>query len=99
MSNFKDFVETYKKNAISTSSSSQELAVKIADSLSSVNLNISNFDRVKFGNEVVALANSDEVLNEWSQSIGDPKETESEDEFVDRAKSTLASILKRKLLR
>lgn len=51
----------------------------------------------KFGDEVVALAYSKEALIELSDEIGDPKEKESEDEFVERAKSTFADILRRKL--
>ena len=51
----------------------------------------------KFGDEVVALAYSKEALIELSDEIGDPKEKESEDEIVERAKSTFADILRRKL--
>ena len=98
MSNFKDFVNSIDKNEISLSSS-QELATKISNSLTTSAISITKFDSEKFGTEVVKVAKSDEVLTELSQSIGDPKEEESEDEFVERAKSTLAAILKRKLMK
>lgn len=99
MSNFKDFVKSGQKKLITNVSSSQELRTRISSSLTSATLSISSSDSDRFGNEVVKMANSDEVLTELSQSIGDPMEMENEDEFVERAKSALATILKRKLMK
>lgn len=97
MNNFKDFIKSSHKNEIRKLSSSQEIATAISSSLTASTL-ITAFDSKKFGDEVVKIARSDEVLTELSESIGDPKETESEDEFVERAKSTLSKILKQKLM-
>lgn len=99
MSNFKDFVKSRAGQKAISPSSSQSLTTQISGSLATTAINISSSDREKFSSEVVQVANSDEVLTELSESIGDPKENESEDEFVERAKSTLAKILKNKLMK
>jgi hypothetical protein len=98
MGNFKDFLKSSNKKEISTSSSSQELAAIISSSLAGSALSITRSDRNKFAEEAVKIAHSDEVLTELSQSIGEPKETESEDEFVARSKSALSKIIKQKLM-
>ena len=56
-----------------------------------------NNEASEFSNQVSELATSVEVINELSDEIGVPKNYETEDEFVERAKATLTKILKRKL--
>lgn len=51
----------------------------------------------KFSENVVVLANSDEVLTDLSAVIGKPEKTETEEEFVVRSKAALRTILRRKL--
>ena len=58
---------------------------------------ISNTEASDLSNKVSELATSAEVINELSDEIGAPKNYEAEDEFVERAKTTLTKILKRKL--
>lgn len=99
MSNFKKFVKSSRTKQVINSSSSQELAIKISGTLAAAGVSLSSGEQEKFSDEVVQVANSDEVLTELSDSVGDPKESESEDEFVERAKSTLAKILKQKLMK
>lgn len=99
MSNFKDFVKSRTGQKMISSSLAQGLITQISGTLATTGLSISINDREKFSSEVVQVANSDEVLTELSESIGDPKENESEDDFVQRAKSTLAKILKNKLMK
>lgn len=99
MSNFKDFVKSKGRQKVISASSAQALTTQISGTLATTGLSISSNDREKFSSEVVQVANSDEVLTELSESIGDPKENESEDEFVERAKSTLANILNNKLMK
>ncbi|EIN9354758.1 hypothetical protein ACWOUW_004384 [Vibrio vulnificus] len=99
MSSFKDFVKSSHDQKVISSSSSKELTIQISGALVGTPASISSSDREKFASEVVQIAKSEEVLTELSESIGDPKETESEDEFVERAKSKLAKILKRKLMK
>lgn len=99
MSDFKDFVKSRTSQKMINSSSAQSLTTQISGTLATTDISISSNDREKFSSEVVHVANSDEVLTELSESIGDPKENESEDEFVERAKSTLAKILKNKLIK
>ena len=96
MSNFKKFYNE-NKNKNKLQSSSTELAVRISSSLS-LELS-SNNEKEKFSKDVATLAYSDEVLTELNNEIGTVKETESEDEFVSRAKSSLADILRKKLLK
>ena len=48
----------------------------------------------KFRNEVAELATSDEVILKLSDELGNPKEGETEQEFVDRGKNVLRNILK-----
>lgn len=101
MSNFKDFLKTKTSRGqkVISSSSSQELTTQISGALAVTAISMSSNNRERFSSEVVQVANSDEILTELSESIGNPKETESEDEFVKRAKSNLAKILKRKLMK
>ena len=58
---------------------------------------ISSDDTAKFSKSLSELAVSDEVITELSNEIGTPRSNETEDEFVERAKSAFGSILKRKL--
>ncbi|OAI26187.1 hypothetical protein [Methylomonas koyamae] len=58
---------------------------------------ISNNEAEEFSHKVSELATSNDVTNELSDELGMPNEHETEDEFVDRAKSILTKILKRKL--
>ena len=83
MPKFKEFIDANKNNQrfLALKASPKDLAVKISGSLLSSSMSISESDSDKFSNKVVQLANSDEVLAELSDSIGQPKETESEDEW------------------
>lgn len=50
----------------------------------------------EFSKKVSNYAASKEVISTLSDEIGTPKEDESEDEFVERAKTTLKNILRKK---
>ena len=54
-------------------------------------------ERDRFISEVVNLAHSEKIITSLSEEVGQPKENESEDEFVNRAKSTLANLLWREI--
>lgn len=103
MSSFKDFIESTKKNELSRQSISQDLVVGISRALASPvffpAFHMPKSDRDKFACEVVKVANSDEVLTELSRSIEEPKEDESEDEFVERSKAVLSRILRRNFMK
>lgn len=60
-------------------------------------IGIGNRKKIKFQEQAIELATSDEVLKELSDKIGQPREEESEDEFVERSKNIFAEILKEKL--
>ena len=60
-------------------------------------IQLSNSEASAFSHKISELATSTKVVDELSKELGAPKCFETEDQFVDRAKSTLTSILKRKL--
>lgn len=104
MGNFKDFVKSKRDKKIINPHSSTNLVHQIGGILATTNLvvfggktNKKSIER--FASEAVELANSEEVLTELSDAIGDPKENESEDEFVERAKTAFFKIMKNKLER
>ncbi|MEV3814267.1 hypothetical protein [Aeromonas allosaccharophila] len=106
MSNLKDFIKSQqnKSQALIGPSSTlttntRELANKISNCLvTAKTTSLSSSDSEKFGHEVVKVAHSDEVISELSREIGKPKESETENEFVNRGKLALANILRKKLL-
>ena len=99
MSNFKKF---FNENQNTSQVSAIKLSSKINASLvglASAGLVISKNEEEKFSKEVADLAYSDEVITELNDKIGAIKDTESEEEFVRRAKSNLADILRKKLFK
>lgn len=50
-----------------------------------------------FSSKVIALTTSENIISELSEKVGVPLESETEEEFVRRASSTLKSILMSKL--
>lgn len=57
----------------------------------------SNNKEEQFSEELSQLVYSDNFLDELSDKIGQPTEAETEDEFVNRAKTTMRQMLKNKL--
>lgn len=51
----------------------------------------------EFASEVRALVSNEEFVAQLSEDIGEPKEFETEDEFVNRAKQMMKNLLKAKL--
>lgn len=104
MSNLKDFLKSEQNKSqtqigSSCALSTSILANSISNSLIKNNMmSLSSSDSEKFGREVANIAYSDEVISELSREIGKPKESETENEFVNRGKSALANILRKKLL-
>jgi hypothetical protein len=92
MSSFKDFVKSNAGSNFLPSVKDQELAIstKLTGALP-VN------QRNKFSSVLSKLVQEDSFIDELSDSIGKPKENESEDEFVERAKDALRYLLDRKL--
>lgn len=99
MAMFKDYLEKIKiaKDTSLTIPSSNILGIAIRKEIVASTLEISNVKTSELSNKISELATSAEVINELSDEIGEPKNHETEDEFVERAKSTLKNILKRKL--
>jgi hypothetical protein len=104
VSNFKEFLESMPSknsseisvtNKISSILTSIPAVTGYAFALSKPSKEDLNVE--KFSTEVSKLAYSGEFLDEFSKDIGQPKENESEDEFVNRAKKTMKDLLRKKL--
>jgi len=97
MKSFKEYFKDIKNNKLPIIiDSKQEMYSLIAPSLFSLN-NIKEDEKEAFKRKVVELVYSDEVINEFSDTINSPKENESEDEFVERAKNIMRKIIEKKL--
>lgn len=57
-----------------------------------------NEKAVEFAIEVSSFVKSEEFKSELSSSVGEPFNTESEDEFVGRAKEAMRALLKKKFI-
>ena len=100
MTTFKSYLEKTKvaqNTSLALPSSKKLVNIISKELIESPLANISNTDASELSNKVSELATSAEVINEFSDEIGVPKNHETEDEFVERAKATLTKILKRKL--
>jgi hypothetical protein len=97
MSSFNDFFKAVKKTDNSLTTSKEVVATTISNTLVSVSGLFSNSEREKFATKVSEFVLSDAFLNEFSGDVGLPKENESEDKFVERAKSTMRTLLMKKL--
>lgn len=97
MSSLKEFIESNSKDQTNKLIPIQDTTAKIIDTLATSTLDFPRTELEKFSENAIRLANSDKVLTELSQVVGEPKEAESEDEFVKRAKSSLGKILKQKI--
>lgn len=100
MSSLIDFLDTStdQKKIVLPAPLSKSVSLAVENALATSSLTKMSTDKVEeFSNKVSELATSDVVLHELSNKIGMPKEFETEEEFVNRAKSALANILKAKL--
>jgi len=52
----------------------------------------------EFAQQVERFVKSDDFVKELSSSVGEPFNTESEDEFVGRAKEAMRTLLKKKFI-
>lgn len=57
-----------------------------------------NEKATEFAVEVRSFVESEEFKSELSSSVGEPFNTESEDEFVGRAKEAMRTLLKKKFI-
>ena len=97
MSDLKNFI---LDSGLPSRLSSIELETRIGELLPKVVIlphGRGEFERDRFISEVANLAHSEKIITSLSEEVGQPKENESEDEFVNRAKSTLANLLWREI--
>ena len=101
MKNLKNFIKENKNiNLPSTREIKAAVLTNLADSSIAPSFQkITTSEKEKFSTEVAQLANSDEILTKLIEELGEPKDSESEDEFVKRGKSILSKILKNKLMK
>lgn len=97
MTSLKDFIKSQKNTNTLPAPKLQQAAIQVSGTLMALGVGISKENADEFGNQVMRLAASDEVMSELSQKLGKPHKTETEEEFVNRAKATLKSILKKNL--
>lgn len=107
VTSFKDFFKSVKTTDIllSIGDSRAAIATKVCKEITiikSTNTDvfpISNSDIKSFGEYVSQRIHSDDFLDELSANIGTPKDNESRDEFIDRAKDTMKNLLREKLFK
>lgn len=75
----------------------EEASLAISSTLLSTEMSVTKKQANKFSSEVMEISTSDKVINELSEKVGTPLESETEDEFVQRASSALKKILMSKL--
>jgi hypothetical protein len=75
----------------------EEASLAISSTLLATGMSITKQTANDFSSEVMEVSTSDEVLNELSEKVGTPLESETEGEFVQRASSALKNILMSKL--
>ena len=99
MSSFKDFFS--QQSGSPTLPSISDVSALIASSISSLSVlggQMSLKQKEEFSTKVSSLAYSNEFIEELSSQIGKPQPDETEDEFVERAKSTMKKLLSQKLV-
>ena len=107
VTSFKDFFKSVKTTdtLLSISDSRAAIATKVCKEIAIIKstntdvLPISNSDIKSFGEYVSQRVHSDDFLDELSANIGTPKDNESRDEFIDRAKDTMKNLLRAKLFK
>lgn len=98
MNNLKDFIKN-KQIACLPSTGEIKSAITKDLSIAPAFLTLTISEKEEFTNKVTQAAKSDEVLTEFSEALGKPKESESEEDFIKRGKSILANILRKKLMK
>lgn len=102
MSSFKEFMDETKKlpnNALTTSNlslSAIQGSLKLAVGVHLTPFLFSQDKAQKFSEDVSNLVQDKAFLSEFSDSIGEPLENETEDEFVERSSNILRKILYKK---
>lgn len=100
MASLKDFLKKTESNEngsalVPSSRKLQSLILNEVNGGSPIKVSIGEAE--DFSRRVSELSTSDDVINDLSDRLGAPKDNETEDEFVSRAKAVLTEILKRKL--
>lgn len=99
MVKLKDLVNKRSENTSLVTLTTSAVAKRISSGI--VTIATSNSwtasDTSKFSSQAAELVTNEKFLDELESKIGDPKENESEDEFVARSKEQMRKLLKSKL--
>lgn len=94
------FLQLAQNSQVSKSSALEvqsRVGTLIAGPAVSGGLSISAGEGAKFANGVAEIVTSKEFTQELSEAVGKPHISETEDEFVARAKDQMRALLRRKL--
>ena len=97
MKSLKDFLNSSSGTSKSLDVARKQVSLDVAESVSVSGLVSTKSKAVRFGQEVTELAVSDDVISQLSDQLGEPLSSESEEEFVLRAKATFKKILMARL--
>ena len=92
-----DTAEVRESSALTVRSSVGKVVA--SNVLVSTGLKFGKSEQGEFAKGVAEVVMSKEFTQELSQAIGQPDATETEDDFVARAKAKMAALLNRKLLK
>lgn len=103
MSSFKHFwnssedsSESVKSSELQTSLATNIQGILAPGTLSAFSFNNTQVEEAKFSKEVANYVTSDEFISSVSNNLGEPKATETEEDFVERASRLLRTILEEK---
>jgi|GEM_PF-5272256 len=103
MTSFKEFhkkseqlTEDFQKTGSIVTQISQNIQLRLSPMVGALSIFTTSEKLEKFSKEVANYATSDDLLSSISDQIGEPKENETEQEFVERASQILREVLKKK---
>jgi len=75
----------------------EEASLEISSTILAASMSLTKNQANEFSSKVMEVATSDNVIDELSEKVGTPLESETEDQFVQRASAVLKNILMSKL--
>ena len=103
MSSFEHFwnssensIESVNSSELQTSLATNIQGILMAGTLSVFSFNNTQVEEAKFSEEVANYVTGDEFISSLSNNLGEPKVTETEEDFVERASRLLRTILEEK---
>lgn len=92
-----DFITNSQNTGSSlVKSQKNELVTNLSTSITSVDLSLTNSQSKKFEKQIVDYISSPATIKSISDLVGQPKENESEEEFVERSLNRISDFLHKK---